>query len=153
MPALELKLPPVALLLLVALGMWGAPGALHSAGMPHLARAIAAAVFVIAGVAVAISGVVSFRRAGTTVNPTRPGSTSVLVGTGIYGVTRNPMYLGMLLVLLAWAVYLSNPLALLGPVAFVLYMNRFQIAPEEKALATLFGDEFSAYTARVRRWM
>lgn len=153
MQALELKLPPLALVLLVALCMWGAPDVLASAAMPFPARAIAAAALAVSGAGITLAGAMSFRRAGTTVNPTRPGSASALVRTGIYRVTRNPMYLGMLLVLLAWAVYLSNPLALPGPVVFVLYMNRFQIAPEEKALATLFGAEFSAYASRVRRWL
>lgn len=63
------------------------------------------------------------------------------------------MYLGFLALLTAWAVYLSNGLALVFPVGFVAYMNRFQIEPEEKALATLFGREFADYKSRVRRWL
>ena len=68
-------------------------------------------------------------------------------------MTRNPMYLGFLLVLLGWAIYLSNVLAFLLLPAFILYMNRFQIYPEEKALASLFGEEFASYKSRVRRWL
>jgi protein-S-isoprenylcysteine O-methyltransferase Ste14 len=68
-------------------------------------------------------------------------------------VSRNPMYLGVLTVLIAWAVLLSSAWALLGPLAFVLYINRFQIAPEEQVLSDKFGADYSAYQSRVRRWL
>jgi protein-S-isoprenylcysteine O-methyltransferase Ste14 len=76
-----------------------------------------------------------------------------LVSSGVYRFTRNPMYLGLLLTLLAWAVFLSNPVALLFVPVFVLYMNRYQIHPEERVLSSLFGTEYSAYKERVRRWL
>jgi protein-S-isoprenylcysteine O-methyltransferase Ste14 len=63
------------------------------------------------------------------------------------------MYLGMLSVLLGWAAYLPSAWALLGPVAFALYIDRFQIVPEERALHSLFGAAFVDYTQRVRRWI
>ena len=63
------------------------------------------------------------------------------------------MYLGFALLLLAWGLFLENLAALLGVAAFVLYMNRFQIAPEERALEARFGAEYSRYCARVRRWI
>jgi protein-S-isoprenylcysteine O-methyltransferase Ste14 len=63
------------------------------------------------------------------------------------------MYVGILFVLIAWAIYLSNAWALLGPVAFILYINRFQIAPEERTLATMFGAAYSDYKSAVRRWL
>ena len=63
------------------------------------------------------------------------------------------MYLGLLLALFAWAVLLSNPLALLLLSVYVVYINRFQIIPEERVLASLFGTEYSAYKESVRRWL
>lgn len=63
------------------------------------------------------------------------------------------MYVGVGLVLVAWAVFLSSVWALLGPVAFVLFITRFQIVPEERALARRFGGEYASYKARVRRWL
>jgi protein-S-isoprenylcysteine O-methyltransferase Ste14 len=59
----------------------------------------------------------------------------------------------MLAFLLAWAIYLAQPLALLGPLAFVLYITHFQIVPEERVLSGLFGEEFADYRDRVRRWL
>lgn len=107
----------------------------------------------IAGIAVAIAGVVSFRRARTTVNPLKPDAASALVVSGVYRWTRNPMYLGVLLCLLGWVVWLGSVPALFVLPLFVAYMNRFQIIPEETALRARFGAEFEAYRARVRRWI
>jgi protein-S-isoprenylcysteine O-methyltransferase Ste14 len=105
------------------------------------------------GAAVAIAGVLSFRRAKTTVNPLKPQTSATLVSTGVYSFTRNPMYLGMVLVLLAWAVYLSSTWSLVGPAFFASYITRFQIVPEERVLDGLFGAPFAEYRKRVRRWL
>jgi len=105
-----------------------------------------------AGVAIALAGVLQFRRARTTVNPLQPSAASALVIRGVYKWTRNPMYLGMALVLLGWAIYLSSLAAAAVLPVFVAYLNRFQIAPEERALQARFGDEFARYRNTVRRW-
>jgi protein-S-isoprenylcysteine O-methyltransferase Ste14 len=107
----------------------------------------------LAGLVVSFLGVAAFKHAQTTVNPMTPGAASSLVVAGIYHRTRNPMYLGFVLVLLGWAAFLSNALAFALLPGFVLYMNRFQIMPEERALESRFGQEFVDYTHRVRRWI
>lgn len=150
---LELKIPPPVVALLIAIGMWlvrTATGMLSFALSDRLAIAIVLAVL---GGGVAVAGIVSFRRAGTTANPTRPEATSSLVATGIYRFTRNPMYFGSALVLIGWAVYLSNLVVFAGPLLFVLYINRFQIVPEERVLAAKFGTAFDDYRRRTRRWI
>ena len=86
-------------------------------------------------------------------NPIKPSAASSLVTGGVFRFTRNPMYLSLLLYLLAWAAYLSNWLALLFVPVFVLYINELQIKPEERALAVLFGAEYASYKGRVRRWL
>jgi len=133
--------------------MWIAAQVVAVAGFPIPARQAFAIGLAAVGAGVAMAGVVSFRLAKTTVNPLKPAAASSLVVSGIYHVTRNPMYLGALLVLIGWAVFLANALAFAFSVTFVLYLNRFQIAPEENALTTRFGSEFSAYCAKVRRWI
>lgn len=153
MNRLELRIPPPVVALLVAIAMWlarSATGALSFALSDRLAIAIMLAVL---GVGIAVAGIASFRRAGTTANPTRPEATSSLVATGIYRFTRNPMYLGSALVLFGWAVWLSNLVAFAGPLLFVLYINRFQIVPEERMLAAKFGTAFDDYRRRTRRWI
>jgi protein-S-isoprenylcysteine O-methyltransferase Ste14 len=106
-----------------------------------------------AGAAIAIAGVIQFARARTTVNPLQPDAASSLVSGGVYRWTRNPMYLGMALVLLAWAVYLSSVAALAVLPLFIVYINRFQIEPEERALQARFGAQFERYRKAVRRWL
>jgi len=153
MRVLELKVPPPVVALVTAVLMW-----LASHSSPTLAFVFPAGNLLAVGLAaiglmVAISGVVTFRRARTTLNPTKPETSSSLVSWGIYKITRNPMYLGLLLLLTAWAIFLSNWLAFLFLPVFVVYMNRFQIVPEEQALTLLFAREFVAYQSRVRRWL
>jgi protein-S-isoprenylcysteine O-methyltransferase Ste14 len=111
--------------------------------------------FVLAAVGVSLDGIalLHFLRRRTTVNALKPDTASALVTGGIYRFTRNPMYLGLATLLLAWAIYLGNLAALAGVPLFILYMNRFQIAPEERALEARFGAEYIAYRTRVRRWL
>jgi protein-S-isoprenylcysteine O-methyltransferase Ste14 len=150
---LELRVPPVVLVILTAAMMyasaWATPGLRFRLPHPDVIGSGAAVV----GVIVSILGVIAFKRAKTTVNPTRPGSSSSLVASGLYRRTRNPMYLGFALVPLGWAVFLSNVLAFVLLPGFVLYMNRFQIKPEENALESRFGREFIDYKRRTRRWI
>ena len=152
MNALELKVPPPLVALVTGLLMWWAAKLVPPLALPGVARIAVAVVFAGVGVGLAMSGVLTFRRAKTTVNPTTPAAASALVRTGVFRFTRNPMYLGLLLCLVAWAIFLSSVLALLSAPLFVVYMNRFQIAPEERALAAVFGDSFAAYKRDVRRW-
>jgi protein-S-isoprenylcysteine O-methyltransferase Ste14 len=151
--SLDLKIPPLALVLITAALMWLGAWSVPRLGFPLPGRHYIAGGLGLAGALVSILGVVSFKRAKTTVNPMKPESSSSLVVAGIYGVTRNPMYLGFLLILLGWAAWVSNVLVLLPIAGFVIYMTVFQIRPEERALEARFGPEFAAYKERVRRWI
>jgi len=148
-----LKVPPVAVGVIAAALMWLVASAAPAFDFMLPANSVCAVSLTLIGILTCLAGVVSFRRAKTTVNPMKPDSTSSLVVSGIYRYTRNPMYLGFLLILLGWAVFLSNVLALILLPVFVLYMNRFQISPEERVLASLFPDDYAQYRARVRRWL
>jgi len=153
MNALELKIPPPIVALLIAAVMWGISLVTPSADVPAPIRLVAAIAIALAGLATAVSGAVAFRRAKTTTSPLKPETTNALVTSGVYRLTRNPMYVGITFVLLAWAVFLSSIWTLLGLLAFILYITRFQIIPEERVLAAIFGTAYSAYQARVRRWL
>jgi protein-S-isoprenylcysteine O-methyltransferase Ste14 len=153
MQAFELKIPPPLVALLVAIAMWSAASFVPLLELPPMVRKSVAIAIALAGAAFDIAGALSFRRARTTINPMKPHSTTVLVNSGVYRVTRNPMYVGLLFILLSWAVFLSSAWALLGPLAFYLYIGRFQIAPEERVLSELFGNKYAAYKAEVRRWL
>jgi protein-S-isoprenylcysteine O-methyltransferase Ste14 len=153
MQALELKIPPVVLVALFALAMWVVTPWLPPLALPQSWRLVLTGAFVVAGVAIALSGVLAFRRANTTVDPRVPQQSSSLVMRGIYRYSRNPMYVGFLLLLIAWAFYLLSAAALALLPLFVWYMNRFQIAPEERHLLQKFGADYQAYCEKVRRWL
>ena len=95
----------------------------------------------------------SFRVHQTTVNPTKPEKSSQVVDSGIYKYSRNPMYLAMLLSLVAYACYLQNPLNLLICVLFVWFITKYQIVPEERMLIKLFDEDYINYKNKVRRWL
>jgi protein-S-isoprenylcysteine O-methyltransferase Ste14 len=150
---LELRVPPVAVALLIGLGMFGARALCPGLTVAYPGNSILAAILALAGVGIALAGVMEFRRAKTTVDPTDPGKSNTVVTSGIYRISRNPMYLGFLLALIAWSAYLSSLGAWFGPVLFIFYMNRFQILPEERILRSRFGAQYETYLRSVRRWL
>ena len=153
MKALELKLVPDVVLLLIGGGMWLASRLTPSLELPLALRIAVAAVLLVIGLGIVQMAGREFRQAATTVDPAWPDAASALVVSGIYRRTRNPIYLGMAVVLIAWAAFLANLPALALVFVFVLYITRFQIVPEERALSARFGAAYAAYKAQVRRWM
>lgn len=153
MSRLELRIPPPAVALAAAAAMWLMARTTPSLSMLLPMKGAIALTLGVIAVAIVVAGAFQFHCAKTTVNPLKPEATTTLVTSGIYRLTRNPMYVGMAMVLLAWAYYLSHPLALLGVLAFAAYIHRFQIIPEEKAMRALFPGAFEAYSRQVRRWL
>ena len=153
MPSLDHRVPPPALAAVLAACMWGLSHVLPGVAVPTPLRVAFTVAIAFTGLSFGVAGTLAFRKARTTVNPLRPERASSLVLTGVYRISRNPMYVGMALALLSWAVYLASPLALLGPALFVAYITRFQIKPEEQALLAKFGRPYEQYMARVRRWI
>lgn len=151
--ALELKIPPLALTFIFGGGMWLATVLFPALGFAMPLRIPLATAFAAIGLLFGLAGIITFRNAGTTLNPIDPDHASSMVTSGVYRVSRNPMYVGLLLALSGWAVLLSNAMPFLFLPAFVIYMNRFNISPEERALFSIFGDEYSAYMRSVRRWI
>jgi protein-S-isoprenylcysteine O-methyltransferase Ste14 len=115
--------------LLFGLLMWLASSMVAPVAVPFAARVGVAVVLVSAGLTLGVAAMLSFLREKTTMNPTKPGAASSLVTGGVFRFTRNPMYLSLLLYLLAWTAYLSSWLALLFVPVFVLYINELQIKP------------------------
>ena len=150
---LEHKIPPPIVGLLIGAGMWFVAKATPRISLDSQVRWVIAALLVASGLIITLLGGAAFRRAQTTVNPLKPEAASTLVVVGIYRHTRNPMYVGFAMVLIGWAAYLSSPLTLFGPALFVLFITRFQIIPEERVLSAKFGQQFSEYKAKVRRWL
>ncbi|MCH2459125.1 methyltransferase family protein [Henriciella marina] len=151
---MKLRIPPLLQFLFCAGLGWMAsrlsPGLDYD---PGLADHAIAAGLALAGAAILAAAVAAFLIARTTVNPVRPTDAGHLVTTGLYRVSRNPMYLGFALVLTSLAIWTGNGAALLAPVVFVAAMTVLQIEPEEKALKKKFGSAYDVYCRRTRRWL
>lgn len=153
MNSLETKIPPPVVLLVVGFAMWLGASVGPGFALSETVSKGLIAFFLFAGLFIAVLAVVEFIRVKTTVNPMRPENTSSLITSGIYRMTRNPIYLGDASLLIAWAFYLSSFFMFVGIVIFVLYINRFQIVPEERVLMKMFGSAFEYYKTNVRRWL
>lgn len=147
------RIPPPVVALLIGLMMGGAAWLTPpQAASVALRVGLGGALFLVAGL-LGGPAFAAFGRAGTTISPVRIEEASSLVTTGIYRVTRNPIYVALTVLLISLAVLLARPWLLLGPVGFVLFTTRFQILPEERVMQAKFGAGYAAYRRRVRRWL
>lgn len=146
-------IPPPLVVVLLGVAMWQLAERLPFGTFAFVGQRPLAGVVLLAGLALLGVAAWTMFRARTTVNPLRPEQATHLVTGGLFAFSRNPIYLGDALILLALAIGFGNGLAFLLLPLFVWWIGRFQIAPEERALERLFGAEYRAYCARVRRWL
>jgi protein-S-isoprenylcysteine O-methyltransferase Ste14 len=153
MDRLELKVPPLVVVAMSVLLMWVIAEIIPGAAFSFPGRMGSGYLLVFIGVGFIVAGIRSFRKAKTTVDPRKPELATSLVQSGIYKRTRNPIYLGLFFVLSGAGLFFGNYLAFLAVPLFVMYMTRFQILPEERALERQFPSEYNNYKSRVRRWI
>ena len=150
---LETRIPPPLVALIFGGFIWWMASVMPPFIINTQLKIAVISVLLVLGIFCSLAGVLSFRKVKTTIHPMNPHEASSLVCNGMYRKTRNPMYLGLALVLSGWAFYLNCPEALIGVLGFMLYIQIFQILPEERALIKVFGDEYREYKSRVRRWL
>ncbi len=150
---MKIKIPPLLLTLTHMFLMWITTLFTHSIPIPFPIKITLCAAFTCLGIYFVAAGVLHFKLVKTTINPYTPNLTSRLVTTGIYAKTRNPMYVGFISLLLAWAFLLSNIFSSVFILLFFIYIDNFQIKPEEQALETLFSEQYITYKNSVRRWL
>jgi len=151
--SLETKIPPLVVALVSFLMVWLSYRYAPDLAWSYEHRQLLAWVFFIVAFIVSVFAVIAFRRAQTTVDPMHPEQASTLVESGIFAYTRNPMYLGMFISLIGVCCYFPTALSPLALIFYVVYMTRFQIIPEERALTSLFGEDYLRYKTRVARWI
>lgn len=108
-------------------------------------------IVVISGLVLAIAGNRTFVRNETALRPFT--KSTALVQSGVFKISRNPMYLGMTLVLLGGGIYLGSLSALLTVPLFPLLMEWLFIRKEEELLTETFGQAYLDYKKKVRRWL
>lgn len=153
MKKLELLVAPPLVMIFVGLLMWFLAVMVPAFSFAWLQSTLLAVVLLVFGLLIALLGIITFKKSNTTPDPHHPEQASVLVSSGIYRYSRNPMYLGIFLVLIGWAIYLGSILSLIASLIFVIYINYFQIIPEERILEEKFAKAFQTYKRNVRRWL
>jgi protein-S-isoprenylcysteine O-methyltransferase Ste14 len=153
MKTLICKFPPMLVSLLAGVLMWVISAISPSFTVLLPFRSIIFIFTAIAGIAIVFSSGHSFTNAKTSFNPIKFDKVTSLVTTGIYSFTRNPMYLGVMIVFAGWAYYLGNIFAVMIITLNIIYLNCFQIKQEETVLEEKFGQEYLSYKSRVRRWI
>jgi protein-S-isoprenylcysteine O-methyltransferase Ste14 len=151
--ALDTRIPPPLVMALLAVLAWMGARCSPAFSFPLPFASAIAVVVAGAGVVLNVLPKLAFARARTTVNPLRPAAATHLVTSGVYRHSRNPMYLGHALILLGWGIHLHHAAGLLAVPAFVAYVSRFQVAPEERHLSARFADEYAAFCRRTPRWL
>jgi len=150
---LSLKIPPLALGIITLLLIWLADRYVPIYHADFVYQNIIASVISGAGLIVALPGIFAFKKLKTSVDPRYPQKVSKLVIIGIYKYSRNPMYLGLLLAIIGFVFFLGSLAGILIVILFVLFINKYQIQPEEIVLQQKFGDDYINYTKDVRRWI
>ncbi|NBC05127.1 MAG: DUF1295 domain-containing protein [Bacteroidetes bacterium] len=153
MKFLECKIPPALQFVIVAALMWWISDSIPDLNYSSITLKWLGISLFSVGVFIGLLGVYEFWKQRTTVDPHKPEKVSSFVDTGVYRFTRNPMYLGLLIGLIGILFYFANPINILPVIGFVLYMNRFQIIPEERVMVNKFREDFSEYKESVRRWI
>jgi protein-S-isoprenylcysteine O-methyltransferase Ste14 len=144
--------PPVIVVVIGAL-MWAVDKMLPWGRLEWAFGNIVAMGLLAIGLLLIAFAAIQFIIAKTTINPLRPSHASNLVTSGVFAISRNPIYLGDLLLLAAYAVWLANVINIVLLPAFVWLIHRYQIVPEEQALTQRFGSDYENYCLRVRRWL
>lgn len=146
-----IKIPPPILVIILTSLVYFSSTKLELIYLPY--RQIVSVIILIIGLIVIVSPVVDFIKSKTTINPVKFKNVNRLVTTGIYRYSRNPMYLGMILIVISTTVYYLNFLSVFSPLIFYIWINKFQINREEIFLEDKFGSEYLKYKSKTRRWI
>ena len=149
---MALKIPPAFVFLFFAAAMYLLATFLPVGYFDFFGRYLLIKVLLSMAILLGVISLLQFFRSKTSIDPMNPSKAGKLVTKGLYNYSRNPMYLTLLIILLAWGLWLGNAFNTVIAAAFVAYMNKFQIVPEEEILQRKFGKVYEKYKIKVRRW-
>ncbi|MEO0327865.1 MAG: isoprenylcysteine carboxylmethyltransferase family protein [Pseudomonadota bacterium] len=150
---MKLLVPPPIYALVCAFAIWLLNQYFPTFEYRFSVQTLLASLLIILGVSMDLLSIRRFFKIGTTVSPVSPQNTEALVTEGVYSISRNPMYLGLLFILTGIAIWAGNLLGLLTIPVFVFLITKFQIIPEEEILLEKFGEVYGNYLMKVRRWI
>lgn len=145
------KIPPPLLVIILTSLVYFSSTKLELIYLPY--RQMISTLILIIGLIIIISPVANFIKSKTTVNPVKFENVNRLVTTGVYKYSRNPMYLGMIMIIISTTVYYLNFVSVFSPLIFYIWINKFQISREEIFLEDKFGDDYLKYKSKTRRWI
>ena len=146
-----IKIPPPLIVLVLIVSIYFSSKKIDLINIP---LQLEISIFILsAGILIFVNPVLQFIKSKTTVNPIQFEEVNKLVTSGIFKYSRNPMYLGMLMIVISTSIFYLNIYSILTPLLFILWINKFQIKREEEFLIEKFGDEYLSYKKKTRRWI
>ena len=146
-----IKIPPPILVLILITSNYFSQNRLEIIYLPY--KNSTSFLILLVGSLILINTVFKFIKSKTTVNPVKFKKVNKLVTSGIYKYSRNPMYLGMILIIISTSIFYLNYFSVVTPFIFYFWINRFQIKREEIFLKEKFGEEYLSYMSKTRRWI
>ena len=145
------KIPPPIIALVCALGiLFSKPFFREYSNVNNSSISI---LFFLIGVACFFFAIKLFKKHNTTISPLKPEKATSLIVSGIYMYSRNPMYLGMLFILISTSIRFNIIGGIISISTFIIYITKFQIIPEEEQLKRIFGEKFLNYKKKTRMWL
>ncbi len=151
--SLALKVPPLIQLLVVGLVMWLVARFLDTGETYSTWQGLLLILFLAAGLAIICVAIITMYKLDTTIDPRDPSKASKLATVGIFNCSRNPIYLGLFVILVARNIHLYSLYASVGLPLFIWSVTKLQIIPEEQQMGAKFGIDYFSYCEKVRRWL
>ena len=146
-----MKIPPPILVLILVVSSFLSSKKIDVIHIPH--QTLVSILILLIGILILIIPVTKFIKYKTTIDPIEFKKVNKLVTSGIYKYSRNPMYLGLLLIVISSSILYLNIYSVSTPIFFYYWINRFQIQREEVFLTEKFGKEYLSYKTKTRRWI
>lgn len=153
MKRLELLIPPPIVAVIIMIIQYGTYKLFPTCSFYWTGNRLVCTVLIIIGLSLGMVGIITFKKHFTTTNPSKPELSSLIGSSGIYKISRNPMYLGILFGLLGIGFYFENIISILASLLFLIYITQFQIKPEERILEKKFSENYQKYKHSTRRWI